>query len=412
MGSVNRIATALLLWRSFVLATAACIATVAGPHTIHAGVLQPGDILVVDGAGSVLGDGALIRVDPATGNRTLISGSGVGSGPLLSDPVGIAIESAGSVLVSHRYEDPVLGTTSERAIYRINATTGDRTVLSGPNHGTGPDFGDWEGPFGMVITPDGSLLVATITHDPFPENSGGAIFHVDRVTGDRSIVSGLGVGAGITLASPVGIAIDGVGAIIVSDPSRDAVIRIDPGTGNRHVVSGGPLNVGTGPVTSFPYGVALTANSMILLTDPIEGILFSIDQGSGDRTVLSSATVGLGPQFSPGGVALADDDRPLVINGFPESLLSVDPITGNRTVLSGAGIGSGPELINPSMLAIVPVPEPASFVLLVVACLTLMIRHRVGITSLTNRKYDARLEGFITSRAQGNGALIDKLMNG
>jgi hypothetical protein len=65
--------------------------------------LAPGDILVIDQLAGTGGLGALFRVNPVTGVRTLLSDFGnAAQGPLGRLPFGVALEAAGTILVSHQ----------------------------------------------------------------------------------------------------------------------------------------------------------------------------------------------------------------------------------------------------------------------------------------------------------------------
>jgi hypothetical protein len=57
-----------------------------------------GTILVVDRSAGTNGQGGLFRVDPTTGARTVLSdfGSGANQGV---DPLGVAVEAGGTILV-------------------------------------------------------------------------------------------------------------------------------------------------------------------------------------------------------------------------------------------------------------------------------------------------------------------------
>jgi hypothetical protein len=115
----------------------------------------PGDILVIDfNAGTNLG-GALFSINPTTGARTLLSDFGnTAQGPRGVDPFGVAVEAAGTILVS----DPNAGTNARGALFRVDPSTGARTLLS--------DFGAAStGPLGsnparvlVMPTPSGAGL--------------------------------------------------------------------------------------------------------------------------------------------------------------------------------------------------------------------------------------------------------------
>src|SRR5262249_47272520 len=182
-------------------------------------------------------------VDPATGNRSVVSGclnaacsSARGIGPALDKLFGITVEETGNVVVAN-----------SRALLRIDPQTGNRTVLSGcPDAscatavGSGPNFGRPE-----EIERDGlgHFLVVDGDRDA-PQFR--AIFRVDATTGDRTIVSGCAdaacsstVGTGPLFSGGlIGLALDTSGNLVVSDGVQRALFRVDSQSGNRSVFSG------------------------------------------------------------------------------------------------------------------------------------------------------------------------------
>ena len=76
-------------------------------------------------------EGALFRVDAASGNRTRVSDFGnPAQGPTGRGPLGLDLEAGGTVLVT-AYR---AGTDSKGALFRVDRLSGQRTLLS--------DFGD------------------------------------------------------------------------------------------------------------------------------------------------------------------------------------------------------------------------------------------------------------------------------
>ncbi len=108
---------------------------------LAAGLSRPSSVAaqayVIDYSAGTGGNGALFRIDPTTGARTLLSDFGMGANPGV-DPYGVAVEAWGSLLVS----DYSAGTGGNGALFRIDPTTGARTLLSdfgvGANPGAGP----------------------------------------------------------------------------------------------------------------------------------------------------------------------------------------------------------------------------------------------------------------------------------
>ena len=96
-------------------------------HLAHAVTLGPGDIVIATQIGPTVNkDYGLVVVDPVTGNRTILSDNTIGSGPSFTQPEGIAIEPDGDLLVT----DPLAGPGPHSAIFRVDPATGDRTIIS------------------------------------------------------------------------------------------------------------------------------------------------------------------------------------------------------------------------------------------------------------------------------------------
>ena len=108
--------------------------------------LSGGDILVIDPEAGTGGLGALFRVNPSTGARTLLSDFGNAlQGQTGVVPAGVAVEYSGNILVI----DPDAGTGTLGALFRVNPSTGARTLLS--DFGVGTPAG--VEPFGVAVYP-------------------------------------------------------------------------------------------------------------------------------------------------------------------------------------------------------------------------------------------------------------------
>jgi streptogramin lyase len=145
----------------------------------------------------------------------------------LANPAAIAVEADGSLVVV----DQAFG-----AVVRVSPSTGDLTLVSGLGSGTGPPL---VFPGGIAVEADGSLVV--VDRDIFPDS--GAVVRVNPVTGDRALISrfdrktNTSIGNGPLLVSPADIAVEADGSLIVVDTTLRAVLRVDPFTGNRTLIS-------------------------------------------------------------------------------------------------------------------------------------------------------------------------------
>ena len=115
------------------------------------------------------------------------------------------------------------------------------------------------------------------------------VVRVDPQTGDRTHVSGCTaldaekrcvgeiIGAGPAFDRPAALAVEATGDLVVVDEGLGAVVRVDPHTGERTLVSGcpaidaqgncqGPV-IGEGPAFHSPWGIAIEATGALVVVD-------------------------------------------------------------------------------------------------------------------------------------------------
>jgi hypothetical protein len=209
----------------------------------------------------------------------------------------------------------------------------------------------------------GVILVSIFTGDELME--------VDSADGGRSVAASDLRGTGPDLAAPEGIALERDGNVLIANPVNRNVVQVEPGSGDRELVSGCSDAAcsgtrGTGPPFFGPRFLALAGDGSLLVADRSAPGLYAIvrvDLSTGDRMVLSGCAnsactqvVGSGPAITRlFGIALEPSGQILVVDG--QALYRVDSATGERTLLSGcvdAGctsvVGSGPASGQPSRL--------------------------------------------------------------
>jgi hypothetical protein len=205
----------------------------AGPHRM---ALEPGATLRPCASSALVADnpdfdsGSILRVDFATGDRSVLSATGHGVGPLLIDPV--AIEVDGILEVAH-----VLDAGSPQQILAIDLVSGDRTrifefvgQLAGP---TDLAFERAPGSFTqgrfLITLADARAIVAASTISPA-----------------LTTVSGAGNGSGPLYGRPVALELlpsATVGQVpsrpiaYVADALRGAIVAVDTVTGDRVILS-------------------------------------------------------------------------------------------------------------------------------------------------------------------------------
>ena len=333
-----------------------------------------GEILVLDGnRGTEEPGGALFMVDPASGERALVSDFGDPTqGPPGFGPTGLAQESVGTVLVVDVGQDGTKG-----VLFRVDLGSGERTIVS--------DFrDDSQGrlvstPVALALEPGGTALVADEGEGKIPKSG---LFRVDLGSGERTVLTDFEVTSqGPAAGPPAGVVVEASGTILMLDTGggtefQGALLRVDPVSGQRTPVSDFG-DAAQGVLGRGPTGLAVEPDGKVLVIDPPDAPiimaamdpgddpkqLLRVDPNTGSRALVSDfgndsqGALGAHPQ----GVALEPDGSILVIDpGLPElsitikgRLFRIDPASGMRTLLSDFGDSDqGPTSQDPVAVAV------------------------------------------------------------
>ncbi len=347
-------------------------------HIAIAGVaharLTPGDVAVLDiGIGGDVGPEIVFRVDPITGSRTIFRNlRDIDPTDQLRETNGISVEQSGNVLVT----DSRLGLDDVPALYRLDAATGDRTLLTVFDF-VSPDGKRWAyRTIDLAVENSGSVLVLVgtlVEHHEGPS----ILYRVDPVSGkSTSLTDFVQISGRDPLAGPTV-----VGVAVASDLSGTPVVAVDVRTPNHGTHSlyrlnrtdGSPTLIATVPIDSdrgFPPTISdieVETSGAILAVAPDagpngNGKLYRVNQRTGAFSVLTD--FGAGPfetlGFSPVDIALEASGKILVADmdaGVPfnehGSVWRIDPRSGARSVLSNFGQNANQGL-NPYAVAVVP----------------------------------------------------------
>lgn len=341
-----------------------------------------GRILLVDS-----GLDELLAVDLGDGARTSLSRVAVGEGPLLAQPGPLVVDTladpAGRVLVLDQQED---------AIMAVDLATSERTLISGEEAGSGPDL---DGPAALSLNVHTGLYGQAAAADQVAvaDPTAGVLLSVDLASGARTVISGGSAGSGPAFGQPRALTFDagsevaGVPArFLVVDAELGALFAVDPANGDRAVIS--DASTGAGPALGAPVSVALelgdsgpTGRALVLDSNP--AALLAVDLETGDREEISGPNAGDGaPLAAPLSVIMElrkaappmppmDEEAPdagpapayeptgyaLVVHGGAGALLAIDLATGRRTELFATGIGKGPAFDQPRAVWLDPENE-------------------------------------------------------
>ena len=187
--------------------------------------------LIVADSNAGGGSGAVIRVDPASGQQTLLSSNAVSSTDLFTRPVGVTIERNGTILVADA-DSPAPTSASKGAIIAVDPSSGQQKLVTNNDTSNSALFSS---PLGVAVETPGTLLVANTSAD----SSQNGVILVNRSSGQQYA---LATDAGF--AAPTGITIDLDGNALIADAEafggNGGVIRVNPAGGQRSTVSGNP----------------------------------------------------------------------------------------------------------------------------------------------------------------------------
>ena len=167
----------------------------------------------------------------------------------------------------------------------------------------------------------GDLLVA--------ESDSDAVVLVDPQTGNQGILF-----SGDKLSNPKTIAIEEDGNLLVVD-ADSGLIRIDPTTGTQAILSPSSNFAPSSPVG--PIGITIESSGNILIADAENGVV-RVDPVLGTVTTLSvgnNLTLAVGIVLDSNGDIFVSDAA--AFGGGTSKLIGIDPVTGNQRLISSGG---------------------------------------------------------------------------
>ena len=261
---------------------------------------------------------SLISANLASGDRSIVSGGGNGTGPELNGPQRLVVDAENN--------RAVVVSSSGNALIGVDLDSGDRTILSdNASVGSGPLFS----------TPQ-DVFVDAASDRAFVLDAALGLFSVDLATGNRSIVSDAATGSG-----PLWGFADSLDADLatdtgyVTDDGDTALYSVNLTSGDRAVISNN-AGIGTGPSISFPNDVRIdTANNRAFIVNRgTFSNLMAIDLASGDRTIVSGSGVGSGqPLWVPYYVDIDPGNNRAFVYDLPTTGIILVELSGGERVL-------------------------------------------------------------------------------
>ena len=247
------------------------------------------------------------KVDAASGIITTVAGSGESgffgdAGPattaMLSGPSGVAADASDNLFIAD---------AGNVRIRKVDAATGIITTVAGNgNFGFSGDGGPaTEAALGLSffsgseVVPDaaGNLFIAdTFNH---------RVRKVDAVTGIITTVAGSGeegfsgdggAATAAALSSPLGVAVDSIGNLFITDRDNNRVRKVDAASGIISTVAGsgeegfsGDGGAATAAALSSPLGVAVDAIDNLFIADAGNVRIRKVDAATGIITTVAGS---------------------------------------------------------------------------------------------------------------------------
>jgi len=266
---------------------------------------------------------SVLRVDPATGVRSVVTDSADGQLNPFGNPIAITVrDDAGKEEIDLVAIDLA---TKGNAIIGVDPVSGARGIVA--DEQVPPSFGGW---FDVALGTVGDLLV-------LDQSECSQVLSIDPVTGVQTSVASPN-----PPCFPVAVAEDARSILLVED-TIPAIYRMDA-KGNAVVFSGSDFStsgtVGAGPLLASPVDIAVARDGAIWVADPIVATaVFRIDPSSGDRSLISDATHGSGPLFKTLWAVTTDDAGRVYLLGADNSVTGIwqiEPVTGDRALISAS----------------------------------------------------------------------------
>ncbi len=320
------------------------------------GVAVSGNTAYIADTGS--GVDAIIAVDLTAGgtfgDRTILSDAATGTGePTFNNARGVYVDT-NRLLVTDSDFGQLIAVSTEVA------TLGNRVFIepatpAPPAVGAGPTIASAQG---LAIDPvSGRVYIADTT--------AASILALDVGTGTRSVVAD-DMSAGTVLLDPRGLGWEAMnGRLLVPDATIDGIVAIDPATGTGTLISDNDSPDETSGTFGSPRGrpVLEMGGASLLVADTARDSIYRVALVDGERTYFATSP---NDGFLEGVQSLAIDtpnNRVFATTGGTsdqaDTLLSFDLTTGTETVIANLStdttpVGSGPDMTFPRALAFDP----------------------------------------------------------
>ncbi len=273
--------------------------------------------VAVDSAGTVYVadylNSCIRKITPAgvvttlAGSGTASFADGTGSAAQFSSPLGVAVDSAGTVYVADQSNQRIRKITPAGVV-----TTLAGSGVQGYADGTG-GVAQFSGPFSLAVDSAGTVYVADTFNQRIRKITPAGVVTTLAGSGAQAYTDGTGSAAQFN--QPMGVAVDSAGTVYVSDNNNQRIRKITPAGVVTTLAGSGTAGFadGTGSTAQLnnPRGMAVDSAGTVYLADYNNNRIRKITPAGVVTTLAGSGTTGFADgtsgaaQFSsPFGVAV------------------------------------------------------------------------------------------------------------
>jgi len=233
------------------------------------------------------------------------------------------------------------------ALFAIDPITGDRSVISDDITFNDPELTLTQ-PFRIAVdnVNDRALVYVWKTFESPVDRRTGAVVAVNLTDGTRTLISDVDAGTGPQLTGSLGVTLNPFDntQLFSAEPAKEQIIVTDLTSGNRSTLLSGSM-------LGSPFGLAPDSINNVLYSAGNRGV-YSIGLEDAKLTTLSDFSVSHGPVISSAQRFVTDEKkkRAIIIDREIRTLFSISLTRGKRKIVSNDMRGAGENFIFPSQV--------------------------------------------------------------